>query len=52
MFMQMLICLNAERKDFYCKSENLMSLLISVAILVSHVSTPAWCPHTKLYKLA
>ena len=36
MFMRMLICLQAERKHFYCKSGNLMSLLISVFIDFCH----------------
>ena len=47
--LQILICLQAKRNNFYCK-DSLMSLLISGQhIGQSHV---AWRPYTKLCKLA
>ena len=50
MFLQILICLQAKRNNFYRKSDSLMSLLISGQHIGQfHV---AWRPYTKLCKLA
>ena len=44
--------LQAKIEHFYRKSENLMSVdFWPLPVLVCHVSSPAWRPHTKLYKL-